>query len=49
MVFTTTNPMEKWDGTSKGEALNPGVLLYKVRYRCKGEELIDAGSLTIIK
>lgn len=48
-VFFTTNPMDKWDGTSKGQALNPGVLLYKVRYRCRGEELIDAGSLTILK
>jgi len=49
MVFTATNPMDRWDGTSKGQALNPGVLLYKVRYRCNGEELIDAGSLTILK
>lgn len=49
MVFTTTNSMDRWDGTSKGEPLNPGVLLYKVRYRCKGEEFIDAGSLTILK
>jgi gliding motility-associated-like protein len=48
-VFYTTNPMDHWDGTSKGQPLNPGVLLYKVRYRCKGEELIDAGSLTILK
>ncbi len=49
MVFTTTNPMDRWDGTSKGQVLNPGVLLYKVRFRCRGEELIDAGSLTIIR
>lgn len=49
LVFTTTNPMDRWDGTAKGEALNPGVLLYKVRFRCRGEELIDAGSLTIIR
>ena len=48
-VFSTTNPMDRWDGSSRGKALNPGVLLYKVRYRCKGEELISAGSLTIIK
>ncbi len=49
LVFYTTNPMDRWDGTSKGQPLNPGVLLYKVRFRCNGEEFIDAGSLTILK
>ena len=49
IVFATSNPMDRWDGSSKGQELNPGVLLYKVRYRCDGNELIDAGSLTIIK
>ncbi len=49
LVFSTTNPMDRWDGTAKGQPLNPGVLLYKVRYRCRGEEFIDAGSLTILK
>ena len=48
-VFSTKNPMDHWDGTSKGQPLNPGVLLYKVHYRCDGKELIDSGSLTILK
>jgi gliding motility-associated-like protein len=49
LVFSTTDPNETWDGRYKGEFLNPGVLLYKVRYECNGEEFIDAGSLTIIR
>lgn len=49
LVFSTSDPNETWDGRYRGEFLNPGVLLYKVRYMCNGEEFIDAGSLTIIR
>lgn len=48
-VFMTTNPMEQWDGVFKGKSMNPGVLLYKVISRCNGEEIVDVGSLTIIR
>ena len=48
-VFSTDNPFETWDGTSKGQYLNPGVLLYRVRFRCDDEEIIDVGSLSIIR
>ena len=49
IVFSAETAFDRWDGSSKGQPLNPGVLLYKVRYRCDGKELIDAGSLTILK
>lgn len=49
LVFTTDSAVEQWDGSYKGEMLNPGVLLYKVRYTCRGEEKIDAGSLTLLR
>ncbi len=48
-VFLTTDSMEQWDGRFKGQPLNPGVLLYKLIYRCKGEEIVDLGSLSIIR
>ena len=48
-VFFTDNVLEGWDGTVKGQALPPGVFLYKVRFNCGTEEKIQAGSLTIIR
>ncbi len=48
-VFFTKNPADKWDGTFKGKELNPGVYLYKVHYKCNGEDKIKAGSVTLIR
>ena len=48
-VFFTDNPMESWDGSFRGEPLNPGVLLYRVRFRCDGNEETTVGSLSIIR
>jgi len=48
-VFFTDNPMETWDGSFRGEPLNPGVLLYRVRFRCDGNEETVVGSVAIIR
>jgi len=48
-IFSTTNPFDKWDGTFNGKELNPGVLLYRVRYMCGEEEKTDMGSLTLLR
>ncbi|MEM9820287.1 MAG: LamG-like jellyroll fold domain-containing protein [Bacteroidota bacterium] len=48
-VFFTDDPMETWDGSFRGEPLNPGVLLYRVRFRCDGNEETAVGSLAIIR
>ncbi|MEM1122327.1 MAG: LamG-like jellyroll fold domain-containing protein [Bacteroidota bacterium] len=48
-IFTTTSPFNKWDGTFNGKELNPGVLLYRVRYLCGEEEKTDMGSLTLLR
>ncbi len=48
-VFFTDDPFEKWDGRFKSQFLNPGVLLYRVRFTCDGEENIKVGSLSILK
>jgi gliding motility-associated-like protein len=48
-VFATEDPFQRWDGVYKGEAVNPGVMLYKVQYRCNGEVVSEAGSLTILR
>jgi gliding motility-associated-like protein len=48
-VFMTIDAMERWDGNFKGKPMNPGVLLYKVIHLCEGEEIVDVGSLSIIR
>ena len=48
-VFFTVDAFETWDGTYQGEPINPGVLLYRVRFKCEGEEIVDVGSLSIIR
>ncbi len=48
-VFSTDNPFEAWDGTFDGQEINPGVLLYRVRHVCRGEELVAVGSLSVIR
>ncbi len=48
-IFITSNPFDKWDGTFNGDELNPGVLLYRIRYMCGEEEVTDMGSLTLIR
>lgn len=48
-MFFADNPFLRWDGNFRGQMINPGVLLYKVRYRCGGEEQIQSGSLTVIR
>lgn len=48
-IFNTDSPFVKWDGTFNGKELNPGVLLYRVRYRCGEEEKTDMGSLTLLR
>lgn len=48
-MFFTDDPMETWDGTFRGQELNPGVLLYRVRFRCEGNEETAVGSLSIIR
>lgn len=48
-VFNAETPFEAWDGTSNGEPVNPGVFLYRLRYKCNGEERARAGSLTLLR
>jgi gliding motility-associated-like protein len=48
-VFTTKDVEAKWDGTFNGKELNPSVYVWKVKYRCKGQDLQDFGTVTLIK
>ena len=48
-VFFTDSPFEGWDGSFKGQDMNPGVLLYRVRFRCEGIEEVAFGSFSLIR
>lgn len=48
-VFAATTAFETWDGTSNGKPANPGVFLYRLRYKCDGVEKVKAGSLTLLR
>ena len=48
-VFYTEDVFEHWDGTFRGQKVNPGVMLWRVRYVCEGEEKESAGNLTILR
>ena len=48
-VFYTTDKFERWNGTFNGQKVNPGVYLWKAKYTCKGEQIADFGSVTLLK
>jgi gliding motility-associated-like protein len=48
-VFLAADAFTQWDGNANGQPVNPGTFLYRVRYRCKGKEITNVGSLTVIR
>ncbi len=48
-VFQTDDPFVLWDGTMGGKKLNPGVFLYKIKFKCDGSEKVKFGSVTLIR
>ncbi|NND05010.1 MAG: T9SS type B sorting domain-containing protein [Saprospiraceae bacterium] len=49
LVFTTTDVRSAWDGLYRGNAANPGLYMYKIKYTCQGEDLIKSGSIMLIR
>ncbi len=50
-VFETNDPSIKWDGTFRGEVLNPGVYVYYILGNCRGdgsEPFMKVGNVTLI-
>ncbi len=48
-VFNAVTAFDAWDGSVDGNPVNPGVFLYRLRYKCSGEEKVKAGSLTLLR
>ncbi len=49
IVFETRDPLDRWDGRYKGQDVNPGTYLYRIRFRCQGEEGVISGEVTLIR
>lgn len=49
VIWQTTNALEKWDGNAFGSPSSGGMYLYKIRYRCRGEDYTDYDSFTMIR
>lgn len=48
-LFETQDPYGRWDGAYRGNAVNPGVFVYKLVYICSGNELTKTGSFSILR
>ena len=48
-MFQTTDAFGRWDGTFKGQAVEPGVVVWRVVYRCEGVEEVLSGSVMVLR
>ena len=49
-VFETSNKSQGWDGTYKGEILNPAVFVYYLEAVCADDtKIVKKGNVTLIR
>lgn len=48
-VWETREAADQWDGTLKGEPLNSGMYLYKIKYTCNQEAKLNIDNFTLIR
>jgi gliding motility-associated-like protein len=48
-VYEAPNQFEGWDGTFAGREVNPGIFLYRLRFKCQGEEKVQSGTVTLLR
>lgn len=48
-MWETSIPEEKWDGTYKGSAVNPGMYMYKVKYTCMDSEYVKVDNFSVLR
>lgn len=49
IVFSSTDPFQRWDGKSNDKLVQPGTYLYRLRYKCQGDEKSQSGSFILIQ
>ncbi len=48
-VFYSTDPFGKWDGSYNGIRQNSGLFIYKIRYKCEGNEQQKIGKISLMR
>jgi gliding motility-associated-like protein len=48
-VFAAQDPFERWDGSYKGQTVNPGVVRYQLQFICNGEEKFLTGTISVLR
>jgi gliding motility-associated-like protein len=48
-MFSAVEVNDTWDGTFNGQPANPGLYLFRLRYKCRGEEKVKSGSLSLLR
>lgn len=48
-MFGSTDAFARWDGTFKGQPVQPGVAVWRVVFRCEGQEEIRSGSVVVLR
>ena len=48
-VFGSADAFARWDGTFQDQPVNPGVMLWRVVYRCDGQQLVQSGSVVVLR
>ena len=49
LMFRTDDAFSRWDGNFEGQPVNPGVVLWRVVYLCEEQEVVDSGTVTILR
>ena len=48
-VYLGTNKIEGWDGNFKGQEVNPGMFLYKIKYTCENTEFVKVDNFSVLR
>ncbi len=48
-IFSTTDKEGRWDGTMNGKPLNAGTYAWKVIFMCNGREIVQFGTVALIR
>lgn len=48
-MFTTTDAYGRWNGSFRGNPVNPGVYAYRLEYRCSGGHKVKTGSFSLLR
>ncbi|MDF1695593.1 MAG: gliding motility-associated C-terminal domain-containing protein [Saprospiraceae bacterium] len=48
-MWETNQMTDSWDGTFKGNLVNPGMYMYKVKYTCDGQDYVKVDNFSVLR